>query len=134
MSLKIPKGKEYRFSITVLERNSYLPKDLELMDEAASSLKLVKLDTMTLVDGAIALSRIPDDKLNQADPDTYLNGKVSVLIPSETTIVLEYERGDKVDGYYVKPTYEAVINIVFSDSTSDIVAVIPNVCVIPLGI
>ena len=134
MSFKIPKGKDYTFSITVLEKNSYLPKDLELMDEAGSSFTLVKLDDLTVVSGAITIVRVPDSKLNPLDPDTYLNGKVSVTIPSTVTGTLVYERGDKVDGYYLKPTYEGVVTIAFTDATSDIVAVLPNVSVIPVGI
>lgn len=134
MSFKIPKGKDYTFSITVLEKNSYLPKDLELMDEAESSFTLVKLDTLAPVVGSITIVRVTDDKLNVGDPDTYLNGRVSVTIPSAVTGALTYERGSKIDGYYLKPTYEGVVSIAFTDATSDIVAVLPNVTVIPVGI
>lgn len=134
MSFKIPRGKTYTFSITVLEKNSYLPKDLTTMDEANSSFNLIRLVDLVPVVGTISMTRVADDKLNVSDPDTYLNGKVSVTIPYEITSVLDYERGDKVDGYYSKPTYEGVVSISFTDDTSVIVAVIPSICVIPIGI
>lgn len=134
MSFKIPKGKTYTFSITVLERDSYLPKDLALMDVANSSFSLVHRDTLVPVTGTITITRVADNKLNPLDPDTYLNGKVSVTIPNTITTTLLYERGDKVDGYYVKPTYEGVVTIKFTDTTSDIVAVLQDICVIPIGI
>jgi hypothetical protein len=133
-TLKIPKGKTYTFSITVLEKNSYLPKDLANMDMTNSSFSLVKLDTLAPVVGTITLTRIPDTKILITDPDTYLNGKVSVSIPDTVTGDLVFERGDKVDGYYGKPTYEGVISIVFTNSTSSIVTVLTDIVVVPLGI
>ena len=134
MAFKIPKGKTYTFSITVLERDSYLPKDLADMDTANSSFQLVNRDTLVPVAGTITMTRIADDKLLPEDPDTYLNGKVSVSIPDTVTSTLEYERGPKIDGYYVKPTYQGVVTVKFTDTTSDMVAVLQDICVIPVGI
>jgi len=133
-SFKIPHGKTYTFSVTVLEHDSYLPKDLASMDTVNSSFSLVKLDTLVPVVGAITITRVADDKLNVLDPDTYLNGRLSVSIPSVVSATLTYERGDKVDGYYSKPTYEGIITVKFTDTTSDIVAVVPDICVIPTGV
>jgi hypothetical protein len=134
MSFKIPKGKNYTFGITVLERNSFLPKDLADMDLANSSFTLVKLSDLSVVAGTITMVRVADDKLNVLDPDSYLNGRVSVIVPSAVTGILEYERGDKVDGYYLKPTYQGVATIKFTDGTSDIVAVLPSILVVPVGV
>ena len=134
MAFKIPKGKTYTFSITVLERDSYLPKDLADMDTANSSFQLVNRDTLVPVAGTITMTRIADDKLLPGDPDTYANGRVSVSIPNTVTSTLEYERGPKIDGYYVKPTYQGVVTVKFTDTTSDIVAVLQDICVIPVGI
>jgi hypothetical protein len=133
-SFKIPHGKTYTFSITVLERNSYLPKNLANMDVANSSFSLVKLDDLSPVAGTITLARVPDDKLNASDPDTYANGKLSITIPNTVTSTLVYERGDKVDNYYSKPTYNGIVTVKFADDPSDIVAVVPNICVIPTGV
>ena len=134
MAFKIPKGKTYTFSITVRERDSYVPKDLADMDTANSSFQLVNRDTLVPVAGTITMTRIADDKLLPEDPDTYLNGKVSVSIPDTVTSTLEYERGPKIDGYYVKPTYQGVVTVKFTDTTSDMVAVLQDICVIPVGI
>lgn len=133
-SFKIPRGKTYTFTITVLERNSFLPKDLATMDVANSSFALVKLLDLSSVAGTITLTRIADTKVNVLDQDTYLQGLVSVTIPDTVTGTLAYERGDKVDGYYVKPMYQGVITVKFTDSTSDIVAVVPDICVVPTGV
>lgn len=134
MAFKIPKGKTYTFSITVLEKNSYLPKDLADMDTANSSFQLVNRDTLVPVPGTITMTRVADEKLLPEDPDTYVNGRVSVSIPNTVTSTLEYERGPKIDGYYVKPTYQGVVTVKFTDATSDIVAVLQDICVIPVGI
>lgn len=134
MAFKIPKGKTYTFSITVLEKNSYLPKNLAGMDTSNSSFQLINRDKLVPVPGAISIVRVPDDKLKPGDPNAYANGRVSVTIPGSVTRLLEYERGPKIDGYYVKPTYQGVLTIKFTDATSDIVAVLQDICVIPVGI
>lgn len=133
-NFKIPKGKAYSFNLTVLERNSYLPKDLANMDDMASSVRIVKLDDLSVVAGAISIEKQADSKLSQSDPDTYVNGKVKVSVPSEVTSTLSYERGDKVDEYYLKPMYQIVVSIVFTDGTPEIVSVIKDVQVMPIGL
>jgi hypothetical protein len=134
MSFKIPKGKNYTFGITVLERNSFLPKDLADMDLANSSFSLVKLADLSVASGTITMARVADDKVLPGDPTTYLNGRISVTIPSTVTGALAYERGPKVDGYYLKPTYQGVATIKFTDGSSDIIAVVPDVLVVPVGV
>lgn len=103
------------------------------MDET-SSFKLVKLSDLSIVPGTCIVSKVPDDKLLPTDPDTFLNGRVSVTIPDSITSTLVYERGDKVDGYYYKPVYEGVVTIGFSDAQADIIAVVPDIYVVPTGI
>lgn len=132
-SFKIPRGKTYTFTITVLERNSFLPKDLASMDTVNTSFSLIKSSDLSSVAGAISVLRVADSKLNPGDPDTYLQGLLSVTIPSAVTATLAYERGAKVDGYYIKPMYEGVVTVKFTDPASDIVAVVPNICVVPTG-
>lgn len=132
-SFKIPRGKTYTFSITVLEKNSYLPKDISSLNLGSSSFSLVKLDDLSLVTGDITITKIADDKLAPSDPTTYNNGRLSITIPSVITSTLAYERGPKVDGYYVLPTYEGVVTLKFDNGSSDITAVVPDICVIPTG-
>jgi len=131
---KIPRGKTYTFSITVLEKNSYLPKNLLNMDTVKTSFSLVKLSDLSVVPGTITVVRVVDDKLLPTDPDTYLNGRLAVTMPYSLTSLLSYERGDKVDGYYIKPMYQGIVTVKFIDSTLDIVAVIPQISVIPTGV
>lgn len=133
-SFKIPKGKTYVFTITVLEKNSYLPRDLSAMNELTSSFGLVKLDTLVAVVGTITIDRIPDAKTLPTDPDTFVGGQISVTIPNTITGTLAYERGDKVDGYYLKPTYQGLLNIKFTDGSPDVDAMIPDIYVIPTGL
>ena len=133
-NFKIPKGKDYSFNLTVLERNSYLPKDLVNMDDALSSVRIVKTDDLTTVSGTISIAKQVDSKVNPTDPNTYRNGKVKVSIPESVTSTLVWERGDKVDGYYLKPVYQIVVSIVFSDGTPEITSVIKDVQVLPIGL
>lgn len=134
MAFKIPKGKDYTFTITVLAKDSFLPQDLINLDLTKTSFTLVALDTLIQTSGNCTIIRIADNKVNPTDPDTYLNGKLSITIPSTITSTLSYLRGSKVDGYYPIPTYEGIITVTFTDSTSNIIAVIPNICIIPIGI
>jgi len=133
-SFKIPKGKTYSFSITVLATNSYLPRDLTSLDLTKTTFSLVKLDTMALVPGVISVVRVPDDKLLPSDPITYCNGRITVTIPNTITSTLEFERGSKLDDYYIKPTYQGVFTAKFTDSISEIVAIIPSISVVPTGV
>ena len=133
-TFKIPKGKTYEFGITVLQKDSYLPKDLANMDTVNSSFILTKLDTLANVTGAITMTRVADLKApgHELDPDTYLNGKLLVTIPAVVTETLAYDRGSKIDDYYLKPTYQGLITVVFTDDT-DIVSVVNDIAVVPLG-
>ena len=133
-SFMIPRGKTYTFTITVLERNSFLPKDLADMDTVNTSFSLIKSSDLSAVAGVITVARVTDSKVNQLDPDTYLQGLLSVTIPDTVTATLAYERGTKVDGYYIKPMYEGIVTVKFTDTTSDIVAVVPSICVVPTGV
>ena len=47
---------------------------------------------------------------------------------------LEYERGSKEDGYYLRPLYSATIEVKFSTDIPDIITTIENVYVTPTGV
>lgn len=68
------------------------------------------------------------------DITTYLDGKIKVVLDATMTDSLEYSRGDAVDGYYLKPTYQGVINIKFTDDTPERTAIIEKVYVAPTGV
>jgi len=122
--MTIPKGINYAFTITVMEKDSFLPENLTNMNIAASTFKLITLkDSCVVTTGTTTLS-IEDA----------INGKVKILLDSTLTGSLVYERGEAVDGYYAKPTYQGVINIKFTDSTPERTAIVDKVYVVPTGV
>ena len=128
--LIIPKGKEFKFNIKVIEKDSFIAQDVTNLNLSASSVKFMNSSTLTCINNTGTLIEIiPDDPL--ANPLTYLNGVVSVTIPNTVTALMEIERGDKVDGYYLKPTYQMVVELVFTDDTPSRVVVLDKVYVIP---
>lgn len=133
MAFNIPQGKNFTFSITVLAQNSFLPQDLANLDLTNTLFELMNLDTLVKVVGACTISKIVDSKVNPTDPDTYLNGKISITIPSSITSTLAFSRGPKVDDYYPIPTYEGIVTIAFTDSTPGIVAIVKDICIVPTG-
>jgi hypothetical protein len=74
------------------------------------------------------------DSILLANTVTYLDGKIKVDLDSTLTDSLTYLRGDAVDGYYLKPTYQGVINIKFTDGTPERTAIIEKVYVAPTGV
>ena len=128
--LIIPKGKEFKFNIKVIEKDSFIAQDVTNLDLIASNVKFMNSATMLCIaNTGTIIELIPDDPLE--DPLTYLNGMIGVTIPSTITALMEIERGDKVDGYYLKPTYQMIIELVFTDTTPSRVVVLDKVYVIP---
>lgn len=120
---EIPKGREYVFTITVLQKNSFLPQDLTALNLVTSKFELIKSsDLIKVTDTGVVLA------VHDA-----LNGILKVTLPSSYTGSLTYERGDKVDNYYPKPTYKALIYLDFTDTTPDRTVVVDKVCIIPVG-
>lgn len=128
--LIVPKGKEFRFNVKVIEKDSFIAQDVTNLDLVASSVKFMNSATLVCIDNTdILIEPVPDDPLDT--PLTYLNGVIQVTIPSTVTTLMTVERGDKVDGYYLKPTYQMIIDLVFTDSTPSRVVVLDKVYVIP---
>ena len=129
-NLIVPKGKEFRFSVKVIEKDSFIAQDVTNLDLIASTVKFMNSATMLCIASAgTIIELIPDDPLE--DPLTYLNGMIGVTIPSTVTTLMVSERGDKVDGYYLKPTYQMIIDLVFTDDTPNRVVMLDKVYVIP---
>ena len=127
--LIMPKGKEFRFNVKVIEKDSFIAQDVANLDLVASSIKFMNSATLVCINNTgIVIELIPDDPL--AVPLTYLNGVIGVTVPSTVTELMEMERGDKVDGYYLKPTYQMIIDLVFTDDTPSRVAVLDKVYVV----
>lgn len=128
--LIVPKGKEFRFNVKVIEKDSFIAQDVSNLDLGASSIKFMNSATLVCINSTdIVIELIPDDPL--AVPLTYFNGVIGVTVPSTVTALMEMERGDKVDGYYLKPTYQMIIDLVFTDDTPSRVVVLDKVYVIP---
>lgn len=128
--LIIPKGKEFKFNIKVIEKDSFIAQDVTNLNLSTSSVKFMNSATLACINNTgTIIELIPDDPL--ATPLTYLNGVIGITIPSTITTLMEVERGDKVDGYYLKPTYQMIVDLVFTDSTPSRVVVLDKVYVIP---
>ncbi len=126
----VPKGKEFRFNIKVIEKDSFIAEDVINLDLVNSSVKFMNAATMVCIDNTgIVVEIVPDDPL--ANPLTYLNGVVGVTVPSTITDIMEIDRGTKVDNYYLKPTYQMIIDLVFTDTTPSRVVVLDKVYVAP---
>lgn len=122
--MTIPKGIDYSFNITVIEKDSFLPQDLTNMDVPNSSFTLAKLTDLCKVDVGTVTLEVLDA----------LNGVVKVTLDSTFTDSLSYSRGDAVDNYYLKPTYQGIITIKFTDTTPQRTAIIEKVYVAPVGV
>ena len=116
----IPKGRAYTFTVKVIEKDSFLPQDLTHMSTAKFSLH--RTNTMCLYDTPV----------NGTVVDA-VNGVLSFTLSDVYTDGLEFERGPAVDGYYSKPTYNAVIDVTFNDGTLPITALSTKVYVQPMS-
>jgi hypothetical protein len=116
----IPKGKEYVFTVKVMENDTFLPQDLTNMTLA--KFELVDMDTLVSALSVTSTTIIGDP----------VNGTLEFILPALSTAALRYERGGKVDGYYLKPTYQAVITVTGSDFV-DILSIVDKVFVVPVG-
>lgn len=122
---RIPKGKPYEFTIRVVAKDSFLAQDLtDGLGLAIATFELIDWDTMIPYGD-------PFTGVVQGDP---LDGIVKFTLDSTYTNSLEVARGEKVDGYYLKPGYQGVITITFDDTTiEDRVTTIEKVYVVPAG-
>lgn len=134
----IPKGKDYTFTVRVMEKDSFLPQDLKDMESA--TFELLNLDTMCNIGGVVIGTRIanPLNLDSNGDPiaDTqYTKGMLQFDLDSVYTGALEFARGDKVDGYYLKPTYTSLITVTFTAASgiTPITAMHNKVYVSPTG-
>jgi hypothetical protein len=115
----IPKGKPYEFTVRVVAKDSFLAQDLT---GSLSTFELIDIDTGCVYDTAHI------GTVQGAASD----GVVKFSLDSEYTSGLTIARGDKVDGYYSKASYQGVITITFNDSTiEDRVSIINKVYIVP---
>ena len=119
---RIPKGKPYQFTVRVVAKDSFLAQDLT--DMATATFELIDIDNSCVYDVAqngTVIGNPLDGVLKFSLSDTYTDG-------------LTVARGDKVDGYYLKPAYQGVVTITFTDANiENRVTVIDKVYVVPTG-
>jgi len=122
---RIPKGKPYEFTVRVIAKDSFLPQDLtDGAGLAACTFELIDWDTMVKYSNSII-------GVVQGNP---LDGVVKFSLTSDYTDGLEIARGEKVDGYYLKPGYQGVVSITFVDAAiEDRVTTIDKVYIVPVG-
>jgi len=118
----IPKSREYVFTVKVLDKNSFLPRDLTTMTSI----------TVTFLENATNAPVVPGSYTIATSVLDSINGLIKVVIPAGYSNLLVSDRGDKVDGYYLKPTYKCIITVKFSND-SDVLSIIDKVYVLPVG-
>ena len=174
--MTIPVGVDYGFTITVMEKESFLPQDLTNMLEAKFKLIVLASDpTLMTCAGEVLGTRVEtvtfeytetSDTTTAAylvgtyvknttsgiiyycksdstigdlltgvnfEPAAYRSGQVYFVLPSLVTSALVTSRGEAVDNYYLKPSYQGVITVTFSDGTPSRTAVVEKIYVAPLG-
>jgi hypothetical protein len=62
-----------------------------------------------------------------------VNGKLKITLSNTLTETLDVIRGEAVDNYYLKPVYQGLINVKFTDVTPERTAIIEKVYVAPTG-
>lgn len=113
----IPKGKEYTFTIKVMERDSFIAQTLTSVGEVTVEFLLTSTST-SVFDTTMTVANAVD-------------GVLQCTLTAAETALLTTERGDKVDGYYLKPTHQALITIPFTDGTPTIFTILDEVFVAP---
>ena len=115
----IPKGEDYLFTIKVIEKDSFLPQDLTTMTSA--TIEFSDLETLATLFTATTTGVIDE-----------LNGLLGFELTAEQTELMRYDRGPKVDGYYLRPTYQALIKVA-GTGFQDITTVVNKVYVTPVS-
>ena len=122
---RIPKGKPYQFTVRVVAKDSFLAQDLTNLEVNGATFELIDWDTMLPYS-------VPVIGVVQGDP---LDGIVKYSLGVAYTTGLEVARGDKVDGYYIKPGYQGIVTLTFTTASAieNRVTTIDKVYVVPTG-
>lgn len=118
----INKGMNNEFIITIKQDDSTLPMVIAGTDTFTAS--LYKLDTKVK---ALSVSKTSTAS-GQITVYDAANGQIKITLSSAAVSALVSERGDKVDKYYLKPTYRLAIDCVTTNNGS-FVAKLNNVYV-----
>lgn len=113
----ITKGSDNTFTFTIKQDNSTLPLVIEPSDTFKASL--------TVLGSNDAYAPVTDKLMTVEDT---LNGKVALSIPAADTDALIADVGDKVDRYYLRPTYRLTLTC-STVNNGDFIAKVPEVYV-----
>jgi len=113
----IDKGSDNTFTFTIKQDNSTLPLEIVAGDTFFAT--LMKLGTNEV------FADIDNTSLTVEDA---VNGKVSLYIPESLTANLITDRGDKVDRYYIRPTYKLILEC-STQNNGNFIAKVPEVYV-----
>ncbi len=116
----IPKNREFHFTVTVLDQNSFLAQDLTHANSASLTI-IRKSDLCTMFTAPLTVTNA-------------IGGVLSGVIAAVDTDKLDVMRGGVEDGYYLKSGYIGTINITFDDGTSPIDTMEYEVYVAPKGV
>ena len=97
----INKGMDNEFIITIKQNDSTLPMVIELTD--TFTVNFYNLETQKIEVSASTA----DGKVTVYDD---ANGQILIALSEDEVSAMVSERGDKVDKYYLKPTYRMVID------------------------
>ena len=117
----IPKGKEFEFTIKVIESDSFIAQNLS---------SVVVTPTLKIVDKAAPTATVISVNLTVTDA---VNGMLEGTIPPEQTALLDYLRGGAEDGYYLKPKYMGVVEV-DPVTVPKITTIIEDIYLTPTGV
>ena len=117
----IPKGRDFEFTIKVIEADSFIAQDLTNV----VGIPTLKLATKLVPDVAVVT-------VNLSVVDA-VNGMLTGTILAATTSTLEYSRGPIEDRYYLKPLYIGVVEVDPGD-VPIVITTIEDVYVTPTGV
>ena len=92
----VSKGGSNEFIITIKQNGTTLPMAIEPTDTFNAKLLSIK-------DGSV-VANLTTNIVNAQ------NGKIKLILSSETVDWLDTERGDRADYYYSKPLYKLIID------------------------
>ena len=127
----IPKNQAFDFRIEVKEANTFIAQNLDACISATMSvIPILDPDTTTYTISLGIPTPLSPDSQNGVLTG-YISEVASKAVNTNTGFVTE--RATKADGYYLKPTYQGVIIVTFSDGTPTISTILDKIYVISTG-
>jgi len=100
----INKGLTNEFIFTIKQNDSTLP--MTIVDTDTFEMTVYKLEDNSVV-GTVDMTDGENGQITVYDD---ANGQIQLVLSDTFVDSLEYERGDRADGYYAKPMYRIAID------------------------